>query len=286
MKRKFLLFTAGLVLALGFSSCSKDTTEDPVTDSDMQTIAMDDVAAGSLNDDIFSEINENLPSQNSIKSIRGKYQSKSSDSPIVTITPSDSTYFPLVITIDFGSGITGKNGKVFKGKINATLSIDENQQTQIFNFEFVNFSVDNYKVEGTKKVSITTSFNFETGLSRSQTIDADEVITKPNGAKIAWKSNRKSELTNGNETLLDFTDDVYTVTGYSNGVNAKGVPYTMTISNNNPLQTKGLWPYFVKGSVTVLVKNRALVLDYGDGTADNKATITINGVSKEITLSK
>ena len=53
-----------------------------------------------------------------------------------------------------------------------------------------------------------------------------------------------------------------------------------------PLIIDGGWPVFVEGSMVISTENRKVVIDYGDGTRDLKATATVDGVSKTISLRK
>jgi hypothetical protein len=103
---------------------------------------------------------------------------------------------------------------------------------------------------------------------------------------VTWNSNRtRTRISNGG-TPLDPTDDEFSITGGSEGLNAKGVHYIMAISANNPLIAYNNYPHFVQGSVTMTTEKRSALMDYGDGTKDNLATVTINGVTKTITLKK
>jgi hypothetical protein len=45
-------------------------------------------------------------------------------------------------------------------------------------------------------------------------------------------------------------------------------------------------PFPVKGIITIVKNDAEATLDYGTGDCDNLATITINGVVKEIVLRK
>jgi len=60
------------------------------------------------------------------------------------------------------------------------------------------------------------------------------------------------------------------------------VAYTVEITR--PLIEYNNFKFFVQGTVTTTTQTKTAVLDYGDGTLDNKATLTINGVTKNITL--
>ena len=41
----------------------------------------------------------------------------------------------------------------------------------------------------------------------------------------------------------------------------------------------------VEGTKELTIDGKLIVIDYGDGTCDNKVTITINGTSKEVEVS-
>lgn len=58
----------------------------------------------------------------------------------------------------------------------------------------------------------------------------------------------------------------------------------MTIDTNNPLIGSTLYPYITKGSVSVTIGQSTGVIDYGDGTQDNKATLTYSGVTYNFTI--
>jgi hypothetical protein len=77
-------------------------------------------------------------------------------------------------------------------------------------------------------------------------------------------------------------DDVYNITGDRSGSNSQG--RTWSGQTVEPLVRKSVCPWLVKGIVNLTVNGRSGVLDYGDGTCDNQATITVNAVPKTITL--
>jgi len=136
------------------------------------------------------------------------------------------------------------------------------------------------------KGSKTVTYNGETSGKPSWTIVAKDTILRADGTTVIWNSERVRTRTDNNSTPLIYWDDTYSITGSSNGVNAKGVAYSMVIDDAKPLVIIKDWKYFVSGSVVITTEKRTAVLDYGDGTKDAKATLTINGVTKEITLRK
>ena len=53
-----------------------------------------------------------------------------------------------------------------------------------------------------------------------------------------------------------------------------------------PLEIDGIWPVFVAGTMELTTEKRSVITDYGDGTRDMKATVTVDGVTKTISLRK
>jgi hypothetical protein len=80
-----------------------------------------------------------------------------------------------------------------------------------------------------------------------------------------------------------FADDVFSITGASNGTKVNGDSWTSVI--NTPLMFKRVCRQFVSGTRTVSPENRPeRLIDYGTGACDNTATVTINGNVYTITV--
>ena len=148
-------------------------------------------------------------------------------------------------------------------------------------FKFSNFYVNDNLTEGYK---VITYKGLNTDSKLYCTISASDTITRTDGKQIVWNSERVRTRIDDNATPKIYWDDTYSITGSANGINAKGVAYTMVIQDSNPLIIGGGFPYFTKGTVIITTENKTVVVDYGDGTKDNKATLTVKGVTKDITL--
>jgi hypothetical protein len=109
-------------------------------------------------------------------------------------------------------------------------------------------------------------------------------VIKPfNEGSIVWNSNREREWIEGENTPLNIFDDVYSITGNAFGTAANGVDFTMNITK--ALIIKIGCRNITSGTLEIkLGSNEPWVLDYGNGTCDNKATLTINGRTRDITL--
>jgi hypothetical protein len=205
------------------------------------------------------------------------------DTVIVTVDKPGLTVFPKKMCIDFGTtGFTDKRGDVLKGKIYLTISNRMTIAGSTRKLQYANFFINDNAVKGTK----TVTYKGETAGNPSWNIVATDTIVRTDGTTVMWNSDRTRTRTDNNGTPLIYWDDIYSIIGSSNGINAKGVAYTMEIDPAKPLKAVGGFKFFVSGAVLITSDKRTALLDYGDGTKDAKATVTINGVTKTINLRK
>lgn len=279
------------ILAIGFGvfamvSCNGDFNFG--SNAAIAVTAADEAQVASINDEVLSSVDQyaqEFENQNYQK-VLGAEKVKAenaADSVIVTVDNSDPKVFPKVITLDFGEGFTGRRGNVLRGKIIVTISNRMALAGSTRTITYEDFYVNDNKVEGTKTV---TNNGLNDKSQPSMTVTANDTITRTDGKVVTWNSSRTRTRTDDNGTPRVYWDDTFTITGSSSGVNARGVAYSMTIDDTNPLIMVGGWPFFVKGTVIMETESRTSVMDYGDGTKDRIATLTINGVTKEITLKR
>jgi hypothetical protein len=144
------------------------------------------------------------------------------------------------------------------------------------NYSFDNFSVNENKVKGWKTVTYIGA-----NPTKKWTVAVSDTIVKASDSRIIISnSTRIRTRISDNDTPNLYYDDKYSIEGSATGINAKGVTYTMTITK--ALVTDGVWPVFVEGTMLLETEKRSVVTDYGDGTRDMKATVTVNGVTKTI----
>lgn len=201
---------------------------------------------------------------------------------VTTKQLSTSTRFPLQITIDFGSGCIGKDGRTRKGKIiviyTGHLGTSGNSATASFD----GYYLDNLKVEGVYKLT-----NTGTTSQRSYTTQIiNAKLSGPNGDYIEWSSEKTITQIEGGSTPLLALDDVYNITGQASGAVSAGNKYLQwSTVITAALRKKFGCRWITLGTLSLKKGNDAVaVLDYGTGTCDNKATFTVNGVVHEITL--
>ncbi len=284
MKKRML--PAMLVITASFaffsSSCTKN--DNLATDASLTTTATDEAQAASLSDAVVSTADtyvntlaDNNYSASTPMAVKGEVEVSR---PIITVDKPDSLNFPKIITIDFGTtGYIDNRGDTLKGKVIITVSDKIWKSGASKTIKLVDFYVNGNNVKGSKSI-VNNGLNAAKNPSYTTTV-SDTIIRVDKSTIIRNASRTRVRIDNNGTTKL-FWDDKFSITGSTSGVNAKGVAYTVVITN--PLIIYNNYPYFVKGTVTTNTETRTAVLDYGDGTKDRKATLTINGVTKDIIL--
>lgn len=279
------------ILAVSFSLASMvGCTSENFTGSDatLSATASDEAQASNVNDQVISVADDyantlDAKGYTQSSAVQGVIGMSTADSVTVHVDKPGLTVFPKKLTIDFGTtGFTDKRGDVLKGIIYLTISNRMSVAGSTRKVEYSNFFVNDNSVKGSK----TVTYNGATDGKPSWGIVANDTIVRTDGTTVVWNSDRTRTRTDDNATPLIYWDDTYSITGSSNGINAKGVAYTMQIDATKPLILVGGWKFFVSGAVLITSEKRTALLDYGDGTKDAKATLTINGVTKTINLRK
>jgi hypothetical protein len=270
-------FLVAATIGLVFTGCKKDTTS---SDTDTEFAANNAQGESASNDVVnYADAAANSPSGSATLRV-------SSEADILggcAIITHDSTGSGLTmtrtITIDFGTGCTNANGKVRKGKIIITHQghYFDNGSVKIITFD--GFYINDRHIEGRK--SITNNGKNSAGHS-NWTISADFTITSADGKVFTWKSSRNREMIAGEGTITMF-DDAYSITGSASGSNKRGIDYTATIVK--PLVRILACDFIESGSIDFVVGTKPTrTFDYGDGTCDDLATVTIDGHSYPVTL--
>ncbi|MDP4588743.1 MAG: hypothetical protein NWR73_01260 [Flavobacteriales bacterium] len=187
----------------------------------------------------------------------------------------DTLSTPRSILIDFGTDVCEDgNGVVRQGKIFTTYTGRLRETGTIITTTFIDYSIDGYGVQGTHTVS-------NLGLNSSDhpyflvNVDNASITSPDNSFTISWDSTRQREWITGYDTQW-LVDDEFLITGQANGINRFGDPFEMVITQ--PLKITFVCPWIVSGTIEATPDdNFVRVLDYGNGTCDNNATITVDG---------
>ena len=118
-------------------------------------------------------------------------------------------------------------------------------------------------------------------------------LSWPDGNFTEWDSDKTITQVEGLATPDYPKDDAFKIEGAANGYVKRGnllVRWGSTITE--PLLRRLTCRWIVKGRIRAIRANLpnpttshwAAVLDFGIGNCDNQATVTINGVTRQITL--
>jgi hypothetical protein len=289
MKNRIIMLLASIFVFT--ISCNKDDSkeENTLTQEEISTSAKIDNVA----DDVSKIVEEQFGSDFGIEN-RGNSNSTAvlPDCAIITRTPAEG--FPAVgqnitKTIDFGTTgcVLPITGAVLKGKIIITIPFQPNSNVHTATYTFVDFYHNARKVQGTK--TFVRTFTPATASSTSKLVvvmNMDLAVTLIDGRVITRTGSRTRELVEGLNTPANFVDNVYKVTGewFTTFPNAGVKTSTITSPLFLKIACAPQNSIFSKGVITFTRNNNTASLDYGDGTCDNIAVFTRNGVATTITL--
>lgn len=189
----------------------------------------------------------------------------------ITVTPDDGSY-PKTITIDFGDGCRGPDGKFRKGAIILHFTGPLRRPGSVVTVTLRDFYLNRAHIEGTK---IITNLS-ENGNIKFTVQVADGKVTFPNGRGYKYNSMKYVKQIEGGATN-EVRDDVYSIEGRSSTVFNGGL--TINFNTESALIKKVACPWISKGVLKIKINDRVFFLDYGapgNGDCDNKALLTWN----------
>ena len=287
MKTKFLL-SVSLLSVLFFIGCSTNepvevvaasktiTTDDAIANSEIDA-TVDDVAL--IAEDQFS-VQQSLTAKTS-----GIIKSSLPACAKITTVLTNEIYTK---TIDFGTdGCALPNGNIVKGKIIISFSKKSATPAKTISYTLEGFYHNGKLIEGNR--TITHELKSTTLLAAAHPVSTHSVdvkITFPDGTVYTRTGTRVREMTEGFDTTEMWEDNVFLVWGYNTTTYPNGQKYTFTIKTPLQIALSCKMPFPVKGVVIIVKNDSETILDYGNGDCDAMATITKNGVVKEIHLKK
>ena len=264
---KFLNFIfALLAVTVFFSGCKREDN-----DEDTSSAVDNSLAENSFND--VGSI--------ALQSFDGALGTfKSSDAlsgPCATITHDSLAH---IITINFGTtNCLCNDGRNRRGSIIVNYTGAYRDPGSSHTITFDNYYVNDNQIAGTKTV-MNTGRNQAGNLVF--TIVENGSIVKVTGETFTRVSNRVREWIAG-ELTQTWNDDIYLISGTATGTNATGGTFSSSITT--ALRKEMGCRNFVSGVVEMIPNGRLTrTIDFGNGTCDNTATVTINGRSRTITL--
>lgn len=290
MKLSLRLATLVLPATMLMVSCSKDDKKDSGNNNEESTkLTTANITAEALFEDANTEImlatqqNGMLSSgvrseDGTITTLGATGTTGTTGCATVTVTPQGQT-FPKTVVIDFGtSGCTGVLGYSHKGKITYTINKRFITPGSVITASFENYSVNNYKIEGTYSITNATS-----GATPAITTEVKAgKITYPDGTWYTHTGVRNFVQTSGVQTLAIADDDEFSITGNSSITTSDNRKLDATVKT--PLLKKYTCPNIVSGTVDFTYNNIKGIWSYGDGVCDKTASITVGNWVGTITL--
>ncbi len=273
MKKLVLIVSILGIVAILTSSCNKSEK----TINQDTSASADDALAESLFENVTKVVDEAYDS--------GSGNSKSSDETqyvngcaVVTI---DLTVYPYSLIVDFGDeNCLCEDNRYRRGKILVTFNGEYREPGTVITYGFDNYHVNDYQIDGTK---IITNLGQNNDGNINYNISVVGVINFPdNGGTISWNATKNREWIEGIDTWTHL-DDVYLITGSSEGIRSNGLQWTRNILI--PLRVEIGCKWIVSGTMEVAPEGiPARLFDWGNGDCDNIATVVVNGVTYTIFL--
>lgn len=261
---KLLAFSA--LLTVSTTSCNKEDDDDTT-----------DAADNALADQTFNDV-----SAMADQAAQGDLVSFKTMAGCATVThDSLNSGDADSITIDFGTvNCTGVDGRNRRGKVLIIYTGRYRDVGSVHTITFDNYFVNDNQVLGTKTV---TNMGPDANGHTYFTVEVEgRIIRADNSGEIVWESSRVRTWVEGEATTV-FSDDVYLVTGTATGTNANNVTFNTEITEG--LRFEGDCRYITAGVAEVTpVGRQTRTIDFGDGTCDNEATVTIGTRTFTITL--
>ena len=270
IKTSGILFFLFLLILAG---CQKDTT----TTTTVSVPGDQNTSEGSIviSDQTFEGLNGIVNS--SFTSLGLKSGTLGTCPTITGVT----TALPIVITFDWGTGCaSAEDGITRSGKVSVSLTGFMNVPNSVATFTFTDFVSNGNKITGVHRI---TYVGLNSGNSWPRyTVFTEAKIVFPDNKSMNYRAEYTRLQSEGSATAV-LTDDVWRIEGTSSGTTREGVAWTANYPS--ALVKKNSCKWFSSGSVLITPTGGVpRTINFGDGTCDNKATLTIGTTTTDIVL--
>lgn len=196
--------------------------------------------------------------------------------PDCAVITSSGNSYPRTITIDFGDGCKSENGKEKKGKIIMTISDDLREPGATRTVRFENFAVHERAISG--KMVLT---------NQGQNKEGQWTFNRSGQMTITGAKGQTERKVEGTLVWLEGFGDgncENNVLSISGTTTVKGWRGQLTRTITQPLIRDFSCKHFTAGQITIEGKRGTGIIDFGDGSCDNVATLTKDGETREINL--
>jgi len=270
-----------------FFSCKKDnnSTQNNTPDNDSAlSMSTSAAATDNLYNDTYDVLalttaNNSYLGRVAVNGLRADGVDSVPGCTTITVLPADAATYPKTVTVDFGSGCTGWYGVTRSGSIVYTFSGKFKNPGSTVTAVFNNYKVNGYKLEG--NYSITNNSSVSNGILFNSSVTNGKV-TYPNGTWYTYSGTKTVKQTGG---LLssNYNDYVFAITGAHSYASYTGKTLTDSITTALVKQTTCK---YISSGVVAFTYNGSIngTLDYGSGSCDSLATITVGSINKTIGL--
>lgn len=254
---KQLLLTALLILSL--AACRKEDEATPL-DRD-QTAALDNNRAEGFFNDALAQADK---------------ANKDGELPCAVSITFDTTSAPYSMLIDFGEqNCTSDDGRTRRGRLLVNYTGPYRAPGTVITITPQDYYVNDHRLQGTKVV--TNAGPNDQGQT-TFTVAVNGTVTAPDNSWTSTHSFQRTRTWIAGESTLPWNDDVYTISGSGSGTTRNGIPYTLLITT--PLRVEVGCPWIVSGVMQIVPGTLATrTVDWGNGTCDGTASVTINGIT-------
>jgi hypothetical protein len=272
-------------VAFSFYSCSEDASTLEVT-----SINSDDVSFEATSTSLFDDVDDAVDFASGLTSFSGGRYGEGGGpggekfGDCVSVVNDEATD---TRTIDFGDGCEGRDGRIRKGKIVIVHDGEKDVVGSSRTVTFVDFSIDTIQIEGVRAMTLSASSDTEKAFL---TTLVGGKMTFPDGTIATREASKTRILTFeiATDTMMRPKPIESRKFGVASGINKDALAYSHLVNEDAPLlhlsvcmEEKVVAP--VSGIVIMTLEGESdVITDYGDGTCDNLALVTKDGVTTEI----
>ncbi len=192
------------------------------------------------------------------------------------------------ITVDFGAtNCKGADGRFRRGKIIITYTGRYIMKGSVITTTFDNFFINDNQVKGKRTVT-NNGANSDGYLNYTVVVEGGQVLFT-DGTSIEWACN----ITRTWERMPNPMNDKYKAYGTTSGKTRAGKSYSTVVKDTEQITFKrecanqGIFvPVSGIKTITIVGKEHARIIDFGDGSCDRIASVTINGVVHKVELKR
>jgi hypothetical protein len=267
-KRNLVIALMASVIAIGFSACTKNSySNGEGADSTIIKIVGQSTVSDNLTEDANEMFAQTANDSTQLGARPAPYYNFSS----ITISPETPGVYPKTVTIDFGTGTTSAyNGITRSGIIKVLMHGPFNLNGSFDSLYFVNYAVNGYK-----KTGYITWSNFSHGDTLQWVRTDSGTVTASNGDY--WHHQGQRDVVQSEGFGGPLYDNAYAITGSHTFVNSDGVTSSSVIIL--PLEKRADCFYIDRGQLRIDGPTNYAIIDFGNGTCDNNATFSFNGLS-------